>query len=109
MSGKKGFSERKSVNFEAINKQVLPALIPILIRWLPDGMLEGHEYRARNPRRADRNIGSFSINTRTGRWADFATGDKGGDVISLAAYLFDKSQIDAARELAKMLGVQNEN
>jgi hypothetical protein len=36
----------------------------------------------------DQNPGSFSINVRTGRWADFATGDKGGDVISLAAYLF---------------------
>ena len=40
-----------------------------------------------NPTRADRRPGSFSVNTRTGRWADFATGDRGGDVVSLAAYL----------------------
>jgi hypothetical protein len=41
----------------------------------------------------------------TGKWADFATGDKGGDPIALAAYLSGLSQVEAARELATMLGV----
>ena len=40
-----------------------------------------------NPTRPDRRAGSFKVNLRTGRWADFATGDKGGDAVSLAAYL----------------------
>ena len=61
---------------------------------------------ARNPRRSDTNPGSFSINLQTGRWADFATGDKGGDPISLAAYLYDLSQLDAAKNLARMLGLE---
>ena len=39
-------------------------------------------------------------------WADFATGDKGGDVISLAAYVFQCRQIEAARTLAATLGVE---
>ena len=43
---------------------------------------------ARNPTRPDRRPGSFKINLTTGRWADFATGDRGGDPVSLAAYLF---------------------
>ena len=60
---------------------------------------------ARNPRRADRNPGSFRINTSTGRWADFATDDNGGDVVSLAAYLADIEQAEAARRLADMLGM----
>jgi hypothetical protein len=38
--------------------------------------------------------------------ADFATGDKGGDPISLAAYVFGTSQVDAARTLAAALGVE---
>ena len=38
-------------------------------------------------------------------WADFATGDKGGDVISLAAFLFGLSQAEAARRIAGMLGL----
>ena len=58
-----------------------------------------------NPNRADRRPGSFSINVRTGRWCDFATGDRGGDPVSLAAYLFNLSQVDAARRLAGMLGL----
>ena len=29
----------------------------------------------------------------------------GSDLISLAAYLFDLSQIDAARKIAEMLGI----
>ena len=54
----------------------------------------------------DRRPGSFRINVNTGKWADFATGDKGGDVISLAAYLSGTGQGDAARGLAAMLGVR---
>jgi len=80
----------------------------LLARWLPNGTLQGQEYIVRNPRRADRRAGSFSVNVRTGRWADFATGDVGGDAISLAAYLSGKSQRDAAVELSQMLGVRND-
>ena len=44
----------------------------------------------------------------TGRWADFALPDaRGRDPISLAAYLFDLSQVEAARNLAQMLGVES--
>jgi hypothetical protein len=92
-------------NFGLINAVALCALSGILHRWLPTGKFEGREYVARNPRRGDRNAGSFKINARTGKWSDFATGDRGGDVISLAAYLFELSQVEAARKLARMLGL----
>jgi hypothetical protein len=80
-------------------------LRPILVRWLPGGEFRGHEYVALNPMRADRSLGSFKVNTKTGRWADFATGNKGGDPVSLAAYIFDLSQGQAARAIASMLGI----
>ena len=64
----------------------------------------GREYTARNPRRADRRPGSFRVNVNTGKWADFAMGDAGGDVVSLAAYLSGTSQVEAARALADMMG-----
>jgi hypothetical protein len=67
----------------------------------------GAEYVALNPTRADKRLGSFRINLGTGRWADFATGDAGGDPVSLYAYLHDLRQIDAARRLAVRLGVQS--
>ena len=73
--------------------------------WLPDGKTEGHEYLARNPKRADSTPGSFSINVRTGEWADFATGDKGKDLVSLVAYLTDSTQSKAAEEVALFLGI----
>ena len=93
------------IAFDAINRAALGCLPDLLRRWLPDGRAEGHEYVAKNPRRDDRRPGSFKINLQTGRWGDFATGDKGGDVISLAAYLAGSNQIEAARNLADMLGV----
>jgi hypothetical protein len=96
----------KSIDFAGINRAALASLPSLLSRWLPDGKRHGHEYLARNPKRADRRPGSFAVNLRSGKWADFATGDRGGDVISLAAYLFDLSQGEAARRVAGMLGAR---
>lgn len=96
------------IDFGQINRAALSVLPALLPRWAPGGIVRGSEYVPRNPTRIDRHVGSFSINLRTGRWADFATGDKGGDVISLAAYLAGVSQIEAARQLSEMLGVRND-
>jgi hypothetical protein len=93
------------IDFRAINDAALRRLPLIVLRWLPEGRREGQEWVCRNPTRADRSPGSFKVNLRTGRWADFATGDKGGDAISLAAYLFGLSQSEAARRIANMLGI----
>ena len=101
-----GSSLRKShVDFHEINRAALPAMRPILNRILLGGRYEGREYVVLNPRRSDKNAGSFKINVATGRWADFATGDKGGDPISLIAYLERVKQSAAARLLARMLGL----
>jgi hypothetical protein len=95
----------KRINFAAVNAVALRALPLILSRWLPDGKRLGREFVARNPTRADRSTGSFSINLVTGKWSDFAANDSGGNPVSLAAYLFGLSQVDAARRLADMLGI----
>ena len=89
----------KPVDFAAVNACCLPRLPELLLRWLPGGHRRGVEWYALNPTRPDRHIGSFSVNTETGRWADFATGDSGGDVISLYAYLNAMGQLAAARAL----------
>jgi len=96
---------RTRVDFDRINHCALAALPVLLERWLPGGRREGWEYVALNPTRLDRHMGSFRINVRTGRWADFATGDRGGDVVSLAAYLSHLKQSGAAEKLACMLGI----
>jgi hypothetical protein len=94
------------IDFAAINRAAQPRLHSLLPRWLPQGRQRGSEWVALNPRRADGQPGSFKVNLRTGRWADFATGDKGGDPISLVAYLLGLSQSEAARLLARDLGGQ---
>ncbi len=95
------------IDFEAVNGVALSALPSLLWRWLPDGRTEGREYVARNPRRFDRKPGSFKINLSSGKWCDFATGDAGGDVVSLAAYLSGSGQAEAARNLSEMVGLDH--
>jgi hypothetical protein len=97
--------KRKLIDFPAVNTAALPYLPSLVRSWLPDGRRHGHEWVALNPRRHDRHAGSFTINIRSGKWADFATGDKGGDAISLAAYLFGTTQLEAALILSAALGV----
>jgi hypothetical protein len=94
------------IDFRSINQAAVPALPAILARLLPGGKISGGEYVVRNPTRADHRPGSFKINVRTGHWADFATGDRGGDPVSLCAYLENVSQGEAARMLARMLGLE---
>lgn len=91
-------------DFDRIGRRALAVLPSLVARWLPNGKRIGNEWVALNPRRADRQPGSFRINLNTGKWADFATGDRGGDAISLAAYVAGTSQTDAARALGDMLG-----
>ena len=66
------------IDFATINRAALAAFPAVLARILSGGKRVGAELVALNPRRVDRRPGSFKINLKTGRWSDFATGDKGG-------------------------------
>lgn len=92
------------VNFQGVNAAALAVGLSVVVGLLPDGRLEGSEWAARNPRRPDRRPGSFKINIITGKWGDFATGERGSDLVSLAAYVTGLSQRDAAIQLAESLG-----
>ena len=70
------------------------------------GKNQGREYLAINPRRADTKPGSFTINRDSGAWADFACDARGGDLVSLAAYLQGIKQGEAADRLAQFLGIE---
>lgn len=95
----------RRIAFRRIADAALARAPEILARWCPGGRREGREYCALNPRRADHRIGNFKINLSTGKWSDFASGDRGGDLISLAGYLFGLEPGDAARRVAEMLGI----
>lgn len=82
--------------FDRLNATLLPDLPALVAGWLPNGRQHGAEWTALNPRRHDRRPGSFRVNLRSGRWADFATGEGGGDPVSLYAYLFTGGRQGAA-------------
>lgn len=93
------------IEIQRVANVALVYIYILLADWLPDGKCIGKEYRPTNPVRGDRKPGSFSINLHTGRWHDFASDDKGGDLVSLLAYLRGCRQIDAARIIAGQLGL----
>ena len=84
------------IDFKTLAGEALSHSHVIINELLPTGKMSGSEWIALNPLRKDKKLGSFSVNLTTGKWADFATGDGGGDLISLAAYLRRTSQMEAA-------------
>lgn len=95
----------QKIAFRRIAEASLVAADTLVPRWLPEGRREGAEWIATNPTRADKRRGSFKVNLRTGRWSDFAVDASGGDLISLAAYLFNLKQGQAAVKIAGALGI----
>jgi hypothetical protein len=95
----------RRIAFKRVADAALAQADLIVRRWLPDGRREGAEWCAINPTRNDHKKGSFKVNLRNGRWADFATGQRGGDLIGLAATLHGLSQADAAVRVAGMLKI----
>lgn len=101
-------SMSNAMNFKMANELALDCVDEVLEHWLPDGETQGAEYVVCNPTRDDNNAGSFKINTETGLWADFSAGDKGGDLISLVAYVTEaESQVDAAVAILEFIAGMN--
>lgn len=97
----------KHPTFAEVKRAALQAIDRVLLHWLPGGKRVdgGKEYTAPNPTRADKHAGSLKVNLAKGAWSDFATGDKGGDLIDLVRYLDGGSEVDACNKLANFLGV----
>ena len=83
------------------------ARFDVVMDWLglAGGKNSGSEYLPLNPKRDDHTAGSLSIHRTKGAWMEGATGDKGGDLVSLAAYLWDCGNGEAAERLGRQLGV----
>jgi uncharacterized protein (DUF927 family) len=92
-------------DFKGVAAAALAAADRVVQHWLPGGKREGHEWRALNPTRSDSRRGSFSVNLQTGRWADFASDQRGGDVVALVKMLDGCSMGEACDRLAEFLGL----
>ncbi|OPX89039.1 MAG: hypothetical protein A4E53_01647 [Pelotomaculum sp. PtaB.Bin104] len=87
-----------TIDFKALNSALLPNADLLLSEFLPGGKVIGQEYTCAS---LQGGVGqSCRINVRTGLWSDFATGESGGDIISLYAKIKGVSQVDSAQYLA---------
>lgn len=95
---------RARIDFAAIAAAALARAEDLVAKWLPAGKRVGHEWQCGS---LTGEAGeSCSVNLTSGAWADFATEEKGRDLISLYAAVYGLKAGKAARELAKELGLQ---
>jgi len=95
------------LSFDEVKEAALERLEEVLdtLDLFEEGKQVGNEFKMLNPKRNDCGLGSFSINTETGIWSDFAEDNVGGDIVSLVAYILDKDQVEAKNWLVNELGL----
>ena len=92
-----------TMDFRGLADRLLADADRLLAQWLPAGKRIGAEYRVGSL--AGEAGQSLSINVRTGRWADFQSGERGGDLIDLYAAIHSLELGEAYRELDGSPGV----
>jgi len=90
------------ISFVEIKQRYSENPLPILRELVGAGEIQGSNYVALNPRRNDKHRGSFRIDIATGRFYDFATGDRGGSVIDLAMFVYNCGIVEAAQKLQQL-------
>lgn len=88
----------RGLDFSGLNQRLLGDIRSLLSSWLPGGKLVGQEYCCGDLRGTKGD--SLKVNIESGKWADFATGDKGGDLISLYAAINGIDQKQAYENLS---------
>jgi AAA domain-containing protein/uncharacterized protein DUF6371 len=92
------------IPFDAISAAALANAPSLLADWFPHGRKRGLEFKIGSIRGEPGE--SLSVNLNTGAWADFASDERGGDLIDLRAAMSHGGDKGAAgRELAKILGI----
>lgn len=92
------------INFAALADALLGQADVLVPQWLPGGVQRVHEYQCGS---VSGGAGtSCSVNLVTGRWADFATGEQGGDLVSLYGAAFGLTAAKAAVTLAQLYGLE---
>lgn len=101
----------KRPSFAEVKAAAQHSIDRVLAHWLPSGKRVdgGKEYTAQNPTRTDKHAGSLKVNLNKGTWCDFATGEKGGDLIDLVKYLDGCTDVEACNKLADFLSVTASN
>jgi hypothetical protein len=85
------------LDFNALAQRLLLGSETLVPQWLPSGRRRGHEWVCGDLSGGEGT--SLSVNLLSGRWADFATSDRGGDLIDLYAAIHELTMAEAYREL----------
>ena len=85
--------------FEQVKAALHPRLPDVLHELLPGGKVSGKEYVCASLQGGSGT--SCATNLETGKGGDFATGESWGDIIALAAKVWNLRQGEAAQELAE--------
>jgi putative DNA primase/helicase len=93
------------INFKALAEALLSRGLPLLSAWLPGGRQNGHEYVCGSLQGGEGS--SCSINLNTGAWGDFATGEQGGDWVSLYGAIHGLTMSKAAIQVARDEGLED--
>ena len=89
--------------FQEVKDGLQSRLPDVVQNLLPGGKISGKEYLCASLQGG--NGESCRTNLETGKGSDFASGDAWGDIIGLAAKVWDMRQGEAARELKKQYNI----
>jgi putative DNA primase/helicase len=93
------------INFKALADALLARADSLVPAWLPGGVRRGPEWVCGS---LDGEPGSSCcVNLVTGQWGDFASDDKGGDLISLYAAMHGLDMGKAAVQVARDEGLED--
>jgi putative DNA primase/helicase len=90
------------IDFGDLAAALLERAEQLVPQWLPGGKRRGHEWVCGGL--SGEEGSSCSVNLVSGKWADFASDERGSDLIALYAEIHGLSNSKAARELMKNLG-----
>lgn len=93
------------IKFNDLADALLARIETLVPAWLPGGTRNGHEYVCASLQGGKGS--SCSVNMTTGRWADFASDERGGDLVSLYAAAHGLSMGKAALHVARDEGLED--
>lgn len=93
------------INFRALADALLAMADTLVPQWLPGGCRRGPEWVCGSL--AGEAGSSTSVNLVDGKWADFSSDEKGGDLLSLYAAIHGLSVAKAAVQVARELHLES--
>ena len=93
------------IRFDALADALLSRAEQLVPAWLPGGRRAGHEWVCAGLHGGEGR--SCSVNLLKGRWSDFASDEKGGDLVSLYAAIHGLDQGKAAVAVARDEGLED--